>query len=492
MNAVIVLRDQLEVSMADNRQEIENLKQKIEQANREIRELRKETDVKLQKEIVRMRKEIHNTSSSMQNDFVEKLQRIQDTFSEAYLAETERMRDRYKILVEQVTIYEDELNDAIRNLEEQQQMLIRDNDRKNQEYRKLANEAIDKLQKDIEEACTLPIEVFYPHSIQKYLDAGKEAKRLLEMNLYSLALTKADCASMAVNRVKEETQSQLDKLEALFSLYKLEFDAIENSLLQDSSRCLFNGDEVILELSEIDMDYWSDHLFSELRLQLDEHKSIIEMGVQGWIKRCDGQILDPTFLLDKEMQKLEMIPNKLSICISYALSACDCFNYTQTIADKLEYILAGQNYEFTGVTYGECKCGNDDTEGFKWYYEHFLQNEKCINTGKVADYREERKLTFKKRHLHGIETDSCNIYIVPYRKNKTVAYKVYLKLESEYIPKMMCDKLIHLFVQNGLTVELAESGCSLRTAEQRPFSLQAIVQNGLIAEESISRKYSLN
>lgn len=492
MKELIALRDLHEVNMADNRQEIEILKRKIEQANSEINKIRKEVDNKLKKELSRMRQEMDNTSSEMQNDFADKLQRIQDTFSEAYLAETERMRSRYRNLTDQVKQYEEELSKAIQKLEDQQQSLIREHEKKNREYERAARESLDKLQKDIEEACTLPVEVFYPHSIQRYLDAGIEAKRLLELELFSLAATKADCASMAVNRVKEETQSQIDKLETLFGFYRMEFDAIEDSIKCDSNRCLYDGDDAVLELSELDMDFWSDQLFSELQTQLDEHKRTLDMGIDGWIQKCDGQALDPMFLLDKEMQKLELIPNKLGICISYALSACDCFNYTHILADKLEQILNEQNYEFIDVKYGECKCGNDATKGFNWYYDQYLHNEVCVTAGQIPDYREERVLTFKKRHLHGVDSDYCKVYIVPYRTNSTVAYKVYLKLESEYIPQMMRNRLINLFAQNGIIVEATERGENFRTVDRRPFSLQAILQEGLVAEESIGRKYSFD
>ena len=480
--------------MADQRQEIKALRQKIERANREISDIRRATDAKLQQEVAHMRREMSSTSARMQNDFADKLQLLQNSFSEAYLAETERMRARYSSLMNQVKEYEEKLNSSIQELEEQQRALIQENDRKNRQYQRLALEAVTRLQENIEEACTLPVEVFYPHSIQKYLDAGREAKHLLEINLYSLALAKADCASMAVCRVKEETQSQLDKLEALFEIYKMEYDAIKGSLSKEYRRCLFDGNEVILELSEIDMDYWSDQLYSELLAQLNEHKKTIDMGIHGWIQRCDGQALEPIFLLDKEVQKLELIPQKLSICTSYALSACDCFNYTQTIlSEKLEQILSEQNYELSDYLYGACKDGNANTEGFKWYYENFLQKEKCVCTGHIPDYREERIMVFKKRHLYGTDSDSCTLYIVPFRKNNTVAYRIFIKLTSEYIPQMMLDRMITLFEQSGLKVEYTTDDSILETAAHRPLSLQEITRERLISDEAcLGKKYSID
>lgn len=479
--------------MADNRQEIEKLRKKIEQANREIRDIKRTANIRLEQEIDRMQKEMQHSSSRMQSDFASRLQKIQDTFSEAYLAETERMKTRYKELMDQVRSYETELDSVIHKLEQEQDAFIQSHLKKNQQLRQLAIEAIEKLQKDVEEACALPVEVFYPHSMQKYIDAGQEAKRLLELEMYSLAINKSDCASMSVNRVKEETKNKLDELDALFRVYKLKLDSIEDFLAQVDNRRLSHNGEVVLELSECDIDYWSDFLFSEIQLQLDEHRSTIDLGTQGWIHRCAGQVLEPSYLLDKEIQKLELIPEKIGMCISYALSACDCFNYTQEIADKVEQLLDGQNYEFLGITYGECKYGNNSTPGFQYYYENYLKNEQCVNLGKTPDYREERVLTFKKRHLNGSATDCCKIYIVPFRKEKTVAFKAFITLDSVYFPQMMCESLIRLFSKNGLEIQIADNDCSLGTAEQRPLSLQRIAMEGLTNEEPmVVNKYSIN
>lgn len=479
--------------MADNRQEIERLRKRIEQANREIRDIKRSADIRLEQEIDRMQEEMQRSSSRMQSDFANRLQMIQDTFSEAYLAETERMKTHYHELMDQVRSYEAQLDSTIHELEQEQHAFLQANQKKNQQLRQLAIESIERLQKDIEDACTLPVEIFYPRSIQKYIDSGQEAKRLLELKLYSLAITKSDCASMSVTRVKEETQNKIDELNALFRIYKLKLDSIESFLVQADNRSLLENGEVVLELSEHDMDYWSDFLFSELQQQLDEHRSTIESGSQGWICRCAGQALEPAFLLDKEIQKLDLIPEKLGVCISYALSACDCFNHTREIADQVEQLLNEQNYVFLGIAYGECKYGNDNTPGFKYYFENYLKNEDCVHLGKTPDYREERVLTFKKRHVDGPETDSCKIYIVPFRKEKTVGYKAYISLNSVYFPQMIRESLIRLFTKNGVNIQTSDNSCNLCTTEERPLSLQRIAMEGLTNEESmIASKYSIN
>lgn len=82
---------------------------------------------------------------------------------------------------------------------------------------------------------------------------------------------------------------------------------------------------------------------------IQEHQANVDGGTGQWIKKCANQALDPAFLLDKEIQRLDMIPQKLSICISYATSACDCFNHTSIIEETVETVLREQNYEFAGI-----------------------------------------------------------------------------------------------------------------------------------------------
>lgn len=65
--------------------------------------------------------------------------------------------------------------------------------------------------------------------------------------------------------------------------------------------------------SEQDTSYWSDQLYTELSTTLDGHRAVLDAGINGWLKRCAGQPVSPTLLLDQEIQKLNALPDKLGL-----------------------------------------------------------------------------------------------------------------------------------------------------------------------------------
>lgn len=479
--------------MADNQREIERLQRQISDTNREIRNLEKEFNNRRRREIEQMRREMNNFSANLKKDYIQRLQEMEQSFSDAYLNEVSQMRRRYDELTKQVTEYERELSRAMDCLEKEQARLLQENEAKNKQYENAANEAVQKLQQDIQNACRYPVDIFYPHAIQRYIEAGEEAEKLLQNKLYVLAVPKAECAAHAVKQLENNARQKLEELDSLFEIYRIKLEAITEYISSYEHSDLADGNEVFLELSEQDIDYWSDQLYSELKSLLLEHQKNVDGGADCWLKKCANQALDPVFLLDKEIQKLDMIPQKLGICITYALSACDCFNHTAVIEEKAESILGEQNYRFAGIAYGPCKPGNDSSEGFREYCFQYLQNENCVIENKTADYREERVLTFEKNHSLNEKPDICKLYIVPVREKKTVSYRIYMRLEAEYFPSMQLDKLSSLLGKNGIYIETSKTEMNVITTDiRRPLTLKETDNfAATVTEASLRQKYSL-
>lgn len=296
----------------------------------------------------------------------------------------------------------------------------------------------------------------------------------------------------AVKRLENSTKQKMEELDTLFEIYRMKLETLTKSIFSDGRLNLKDGDEVVLELTEQDIDYWSDRLYSELKELLQEHQANVDGGTGQWIKKCANQALDPAFLLDKEIQRLDMIPQKLSICISYATSACDCFNHTSVIEETVETVLREQNYEFTGIAYGPCKCGNDASKGFQEYFHQYLQDEICIKENGKADYREERVLTFEKCHTINEKPDICRLYIIPVRKEKTVSYRIYMQLEAEYFPTMVQESLSNILGRNGVYVETAKSAMNIATDAGRPLTLKETDNfTATVTEADLRQKYSL-
>ena len=95
--------------MADNQREIERLQRQISNANRELRNIERDYNDRIKQETAKMRREMQNFSANLKQDYIQKLQEMEQSFSNAYLNEMERMRRRYNELTEQVAIYENEL-----------------------------------------------------------------------------------------------------------------------------------------------------------------------------------------------------------------------------------------------------------------------------------------------------------------------------------------------------------------------------------------------
>lgn len=478
--------------MANNQREIERLQQQISNANRELREIERDYNERSKQEIAKMRQKMQNFSANLKQDYIQKLQEMEQSFSEAYLNEMERMRRHYNELTEQVAVYEKELNEAVNCLEAEQARLIQENETRNKQYEDAANKAVQKLQQSIQNACLFPVDIFYPHAIQRYIDAGEEAEKLLRSKLYTLAVPKAECATDSVKRLEDSTKKKMEELDTLFEIYRIKLEALTGYVFSVGRLGVKDGDEVILELSEQDIDYWSDKLYSELKELLREHQTNVEGGTELWIKKCANQALDPIFLLDKEIQRLDMIPQKLNVCISYATSACDCFNHTSVIEGTVEMVLKEQNYKFTGIAYGPCKCGNDSSEGFQEYFRQYLQEENCVKKNEIADYREERVLTFEKCHAINGKPDICKLYIVPVRKEKIVSYRIYMQIETEYFPAMVQESLSNLLERNGIYVETVKSTIHIETDAGRPLTLKETDNfTTKVTEADLHQKYSL-
>lgn len=478
--------------MADNSIEIERLRKEIQRVNTEISQLESEYERRLNQELTRMKNEFAQSTAVQQQDFTERFKKLEKSLCDAYLFETEKIKERYESLVDQVNLYETQLEEEIQKIIQEQEKLLREKNRMNEKERISAQQSIEVLNQRIQNACRFPVDLFYPHALQRYIDAGKEAERLLKMKLYSFAFAKADCACMAVKRLTDDTATKVHELESMFGIYSIRLKAIMDYLKTSESRMRIEDNEIVLELSEIDLNYWSDLLYSDIQVVLLKHQDIINGGVDGWLSSCQASGISPSLQLDKEMQKLDSIPQKLRTCVSYALSACDCYNYLSHIKSVADEVLSGQNYSFVSIKYGKVRNKNELTNGYKFYYDNWLVREQCIYESLKPDYREERLLIYQKEYADG-KVDQCRIFVVPVRTNNTVSFEVYLQFDTDYLPTIISEKIRRLFIASGINVNILVKTDMIPTQTDRPLSLETL--NRLIPEQSESTlvsKYSLN
>lgn len=245
--------------MASPQQEIQQLRRQIADANRTIQENESRNQAALCRTITELQKQYEKARNDQQQDYAARLRRIEESFSNVYIREAERSRQQYQALREKAEAYEQQLSEQIRALQNEQDRLIAEADARNFALRQKAQKALTGLERQIADACALPVDVFFPHCIQHYIEAGEEAKALLQARLYTLALSKADCARLFVTRLTSETQARQNELEALFLLYRQSYEVILQHLHSEETRCLSDPDgSVLLQLSEQDTSYWSD------------------------------------------------------------------------------------------------------------------------------------------------------------------------------------------------------------------------------------------
>lgn len=478
--------------MAGNAAEIERLRRELAETSRRIRELEESCGVRLEQEIAVIRDEFAQSLAAQQEDVSSRFRELEQSMCDAYLREVEDMRMRYEELEAAAREQEEQLNRRISEMEQEQAEFFRQQAASERKQEDVARRNLERLKRSVESACGYPVDCFFPHALQRYIDAGKEAQRLMERGLFSLAAAKADVACMAVERLESDTAAKIHELELMFRRYRENLSSIRRYLASDSYRRLLddNGD-VILQLSETDVDYWSDQLYDQLLQSLEQHQRNVDGGVDGWLERNAGNELPLVLALDREMQRLDSIPQKLRICVSYALSACDCYNYSAQVRDLAEELLREQNYTFSEVSFGACKDGNDNSAGYRDYAKNYLCKAVCSQPGGNADFREERRITFTKRYGSGGQ-DVCSIILVPRRSYDAVSMDMFLKLESDYLQDIVQDRLIRMLQEHGLhRLRPLERQAQAATDPDRPLNLGAVERfYGVPQERELTAKYS--
>lgn len=477
--------------MAGNAVEIERLRQELAETNRRIQELQESYSDKLEQEINVIRDEFAQSMAAQQEDVSSRFQELEQSMCDAYLQEVEDMRTRYAELEAAARNQEEQLNRRLHEMEQEQAEFFRQRAASEWKLEGVARRNMGKLERSVESACRYPVDRFFPHALQMYMDAGQEAQRLMERGLFSLAAAKADVACMAVGKLESDTAAKIRELELMFRRYQENLSSIRRDLANDNYRRLLdNSGNVILQLSETDVDYWSDQLYDQLLQSLEQHQRNVDGGVDGWLERNAGENVPPVLALDREMQRLDSIPQKLRICVSYALSACDCYNYSAQVRDLAEDLLCQQNYAFSEVSFGACKEGNDSSKGYRDYAREYLSKAVCFQSGGNADFREERHITFTKHYGSG-DQDVCSIILVPRRSYDAVSMDMFLKLESDYLPNVVQERLIRMFQEHGLRLQPLERPAQAVTDPDRPLSLKAVERfYGVPKEKELTAKYS--
>lgn len=456
--------------MAVDQKDLERLRSQLETERNELRRQRSEADAsvkKMQQEMQQVRQSLITSTKNMQGEMTRKFQNMEESVRKSYAQEISQMKQSYEQICQHVQQLEEEYRSKLAQLAREEQEVLDKLREKERHLHGLMKKNEEKMREAVSHAYQYPIEVFYPHRLQHYIEAGEEAARLAEHGLFSEAASLYDTAAMRVTDLTEDTQIKVHELDMMFEIYRTVLANAE-SLCQSPWELKNDAGEVTLSLTEdVDRDYWSDMLYDTLMQELEKHRRIAEAGSEEWVKMQGNSGISPALLLDKQIRQLETIPRQLEICIRYALSACDCYNYFFDLRDMIFPIMSDQNYIYDRILFGKRSPANADTHGYE-HYRQWLAEEECLEAGAEPDYREERCMQF-----FNSEGNQCRIFMIPVRKdNGTVAFRLFLDSQAECQP-LQVQQALQNVLQNGLPqiqVEIAQNPEQMHTQQNRPMT----------------------
>ena len=451
--------------MAVSDREIHRMYLQLEEGYKRLSDRQQEYDRyfrEKQQEFSHLRQKLLFSARMNQDGKIKHLERMEEELRTNYIQEVHEMKRAYQAELDRVKQLEFFYHQSLERLSREQRRLAAEIDRKDRRTKELADCQERALRDMIREAVHQPVEVFYPHRLQHYLEAGKRARALMEEGMYSLAANDYSNICMGIRGLMEDTNRKKDELNAMFEQYR--FLVTKADLFMTSPWELKNSKgEVSLALEkEEDLDYWSDGLFYAISESLKNHRHIAYAGTEEWIREHSGSKISLSMQLEQQIRSLETLPKQMELCISYALSACDCYNYLIDIREKIISVLAGQNYQYDGTFFGERNIAMEKTPGYE-AYRQWLAEEACVRAGGEPDYREERCLRF-----HNPEGNQCEISLVPIRTEYTVACKIRLRSRAELHQEQVGAVLQSTLERTlGQTVEMAEQEDGLRTSKER-------------------------
>lgn len=461
--------------------------QSVYKQQQQLLQQRKNQMDQMQREMEQLRRDLVESEKQMQTDMVERLKKSVDELCNNYVLEVREMRNTYEETYRHIQQLETEYHQALEALGEEQKRAIAELDRTKRRAWEHAEKQKEQLQQALNLAYQNPVEIFFPHRLQHYLDAGERARKLMEEGLYTLAANDYSNICMGVSGLTEDTQRKVQELDVMFEIYRTliaNIDVLQTSPweLKDD-----NGNLIFSLCEENDLDYWSDTLYHKISLEIEEHRRISEAGSLKWIHNNADSGISPALLLDRRMRSLETLPGQLKICISYALSACDSYNYLFHIRDLAIKAFDEQNYYYDRTLFGRCNSLNKNSPGYDFYWQ-WLDKEECIYHDGEPDYREERCMQF-----YNPEGDSCRLYMIPVRTDSTVGYYLCLESQSEYYQQGVQNAL-QTALENWLqqAVQISDGTVNVYASHNRLLTVEELkVLAAVPKEEKLSAKYCI-
>ncbi len=476
--------------MAVDERDIATLQRRLDDAYRSLREHDKAYSDAIQKckrDFQTLREDLVKSTKTLQKDLIGKFRTAEEDLRKNYALQIAELQEGYNRKLQAVQELEAKFRCMIEELDAEQRKVIAEMDRKKARAYEVAKEQEANFNSAVNAAALQPTEIFYPHRLHNYAMAGEKARALMEEGMYTLSANDYSNLTLAVNELTENTVQKLREVQAMFEIYRTLAARID---LQRTSPYVLYGDdgEAVLALDDDnDMDYWSDSLFYTLSQIIDTHKRNAGAGPDVWLASHRDAGISPVLLLDREIRSLENIPEQLKICITYALSACDSYNFLFDIRDIVSQALSEQNYVYEGTLFGRRNNTVPDSPGYQ-HYRRWLDGETCIAEGSEPDYREERCMCFRSP-----EGNICRVYMVPVRTNGTVAFNLWLESLAEHNPEKVQYALQNILASRlQMPVNISDNQASFHSSVSRVMTETELRQlAGVRDRDTLTAKYCI-
>ncbi|MBR1897884.1 MAG: hypothetical protein IJ825_03280 [Oscillospiraceae bacterium] len=390
--------------------------------------------------------------------------------------EITRLKREYKALEAKQRDLEHRLNQAHDELAEELAALQKQQQADLNRNARAAEQAAGELENVLKRAQKLPVESFYPHKLGIYRAAARRCEEMMRERMYAAAVCVAQGASLGTENVICDTNRKVREMEVIFERYAAQVDAVSELLASGCVHQMTDAQGMVLyDVDDNGLDYWSDGCYAGFLRMLGEHRSLVEevrrQGLAEWLRGSDA----PQHL--REMQeRLQMLPDYLHVAVGYAFSALDCYQQLFRIRETAQNVLEDQGFTLDCTRFGPVRDAMPRTKGYWHYRSAYLEQELCTEPGKIADYREERRVEFIRRMTNDAPAERIRIRMIPVRSEMLVRWKVYLEVETEHIRDPLTEEITGMLEQQRIPVSQEKCRCDAVYGRERVMSTEEAME----------------
>ena len=448
--------------------EIRMLRQQLAETQERIRRLQQQTAQTIDAENKRLTQEIRTGIMQTYQNYQEAFNAETAKLRNLHTQEISAMRKQYEALLKRQQELEQNITGKQAELEALLHELRDESAYQNTRSAHEAQTACKRLESECERVRRTAAEHFFPQKLRIYVDALRRAKELMVHKLFPQAQAAAYSGLLGVQRLENDTERKQGEFHNAVLLYQIVYQNICGLLHSEAAHCA-NG--LNLRLSDHQIDFWSDGLYSALLQELSEHCKLLteisENETTWLLKKCCAS--DAVKMIRQKTAELEQLPDLFRIALNTAFSACACFEESYKIRSDVSICLKDQGYQFLETRYGSMPAAQNAARLLQMYASG-KQLPAAIQRDGIPDLREERRMIWQ--HTGMVQPEYAVIHLYPVRQEDRFINRMELEVNTPHDPQPLYECLHSLLVRNGIHVQQRATGsdyahCRMDTAEAR-------------------------